>query len=249
MHTRLLQLLVLCLFVLYVYASTESRPNVLKLTYKPRTAKQLRSFHAKHSKLPEKTWAGQAKYWMPNYPYDILMFFYEIGTPPVEFWVNIETGRKHIWVIDVSYPNTTDKMVKYNAKLVYFKWKIFISVFKVNNKNMGNFSDSSTSVRTGRYADGYTGTTFLEGITYVDRVSFLQIYNWTQEFATITDTWDENGQREEFSIAGVMGNAWDPNEDIDNVTNKSSPILNLLKAYNAKQKIFSFWMERYISGK
>jgi hypothetical protein len=103
------------------------------------------------------------------------------------------------------------------------------------------FSASSTSVPTGKSVEGYTGLARLEGYNYLDRVEIYQ--NWTQTIAVITKTYDELNNPIFFNrVDGVVGYAWDPNEDRKNVTAASSPILNMLKPYT--QKRYSFWLEK-----
>lgn len=71
-------------------------------------------------------------------------------------------------------------------------------------------------------------------------------FNWIQNIAVITHTYDELNNPILFKdIDGLIGFAWDFNEDTKNVTENSAPILNLLKPYEKKQ--YSFWMERYIN--
>jgi hypothetical protein len=103
------------------------------------------------------------------------------------------------------------------------------------------FSSSSTSVPTGQSVHGYTGLARLEGYNYLDTITFFE--SWTQTISVITKTYDELNNPILFDgVDGVIGYAWDPNEDKNNVTEASSPVLNILKPLPKKR--FSIWLER-----
>jgi hypothetical protein len=179
---------------------------------------------------------------MPNYPGDTLKETALVGTPVkliskrshfyylgFLYYLSSELGRQRIWLIDVSYTNVSSDVQKYNSRYIFIPnfWYIF--------------SASSTSVPTGKSVEGYTGIARLEGQNYLDKIDFLN--TWTQTIGVITKTYDELNNPIFFNrVDGVIGYAWDPNEDRKNVTEASSLILNVLKLF--KQRRYSIWLER-----
>lgn len=82
------------------------------------------------------------------------------------------------------------------------------------------------------------------GQKYSDKVDYIGQYSWSQELTAISDVYVLPPASDWFSIDGVAGFGWNPSKDIKNVTAKSPPILNLLKAYGAKQRVYSILLKR-----
>ncbi|KAI6224489.1 Peptidase A1 domain-containing protein [Aphelenchoides fujianensis] len=142
-----------------------------------RNAGALREFH----RVRREEAARTHRNYIPTFPSEPILTTIQLGSPPKNFSVAIESGRAQLWVLDAFYPGYIPENPSYNL------------------------SESTSGQKTGKFL-GRSGDFGVVGTSFIDFFTF--IFPTPQEFGAVSAVTDLDFDPV-FPFDGVLGLAWD----------------------------------------
>jgi len=157
-----------------------------------------------------------SKFFTPPFLADAPVVELYVGDPLKKYLLNIETGSNSLWFYGSSYPYLSPYSRVYDP------------------------TQSRTSQSTGNHEDDYSGVYRLYGPQYIENF-FYDKTQWNQTIGVVQTIINDDSNIT-LPLDGIFGAAWKVDEDFENLSEKSSPILFLLK--NETEKILSIYQQR-----
>ncbi|KAI6224727.1 Peptidase A1 domain-containing protein [Aphelenchoides besseyi] len=153
-----------------------------------------------------------------GFPDNPILTTIQVGTPPKNFTVSIETGTDDLWLLDPKYPGIGVNQSAYD-----------VNASTSGKQEDGKFEEISED-------RGLYGNLFTDSINV-----FLGPF--AQTFGTVQGSNATDWDNPEFEFEGVLGLEWKPNS-IKNVNSSSSPILNILAQLpSSTPKFYVTWLQ------
>ncbi|KAI6224013.1 Aspartic peptidase family and Aspartic peptidase domain-containing protein [Aphelenchoides besseyi] len=181
------------------FGTKEAKPYLLTGIKQRRNAAELKAYHQQR-RLEA---AAAHKLYFPAYPDEPPIANIRIGKSEQSFNVSIETSINNIFVLDVSYTTHANDVATFNPH------------------------DPSSSATPAGWYNSFSDKFGADGGAYLDTVTFL--HPMDLRLGVINQTFDSQGRFTSyyFTVSGVLGLAWDPDEKDKPVTQYFDPIINL----------------------